>query len=89
MADWTTRSEATFDGQFKRIGHERQLRVSAAIDVLTASVDPTVLGKYKNHAGAFAYEIGRSDRPLYRLDRPRNEIVLLRVCDHKSVYGRG
>ena len=88
MADWTTRSEATFDSQFKRIGHERQWLVSEAIGVLTASVDPAVLGKYKKHAGAFAYKIGRSDRPLYRPDRPRNEMVLLRVCDHKSVYGR-
>lgn len=88
MADWTTRSEATFDSQFKHIGHVRQLRVSKAIDVLTASADPAILGKYKKHAAAFAYEIGRSDRLLYRLDRSRNEIVLLRVCDHKSVYGR-
>ena len=89
MADWIVRTDPVFDRQYKRIGQERRARVYKALEILKTSVDPAILGKYKKHAGAFAYEIGRSDRLLYRLDRSSNEIVLLRVCDHKSVYGRG
>ena len=45
------------------------------------------MGRYKNTIRAFAYEVGRSDRLIYRVDLGRREIVPARVCDHKSAYG--
>ena len=47
------------------------------------------MGVYKKSIRAFAYKISRSDRLIYRVDHGRRQIVLMRVCDHKSVYGRG
>ena len=46
------------------------------------------MGRYKKTVEAFAYEIGRSDRLIYRVETERLEIIMLRVCDHKSVYGK-
>lgn len=52
------------------------------------SDDPAVMGRYKKSTRAFAYEIGQSDRMIYRIERDHHRIVLTRVCDHKSVYGK-
>lgn len=45
------------------------------------------MGRYKKTVGAFAYEIGRSDRLIYRIELGSHELILVRVCDHKSTYG--
>ena len=38
--------------------------------------------------GVFAYDLGRKYRIICRVNWNREEIEFLRVCDHKSVYGK-
>ena len=59
-----------------------------AIDDLAPSDDPAALGTYKANLRVFSYGVGRAYRLLYLPVSPRDEIVPLRVCDHKYVYGK-
>ena len=86
MGEWKIVEKSLFTRQYKNIGHMRQARVDLAIKDLLASDDPTDMGRYKNTVEAFAYEIGRSDRLIYRVDNERLEIILMCVGDHKAVY---
>ena len=81
--------EPAFLRQYKKIGHVRQASVNQAIADLVASGNPAIFGKYKKSTKVLSYEIGRADRLIYSLDYSCDEIVLLRVGDHKTVYGRG
>ncbi len=36
----------------------------------------------------YAYEVGHGDRIIYTVDYERHTIVLVRVEDHKMVYGK-
>lgn len=64
-------------------------KVDSAVDELASLDNPEKRGAYKGNLRVFAYEMGRSYRIIYFADRDRREIVLSRVCDHKSVYGKG
>ncbi len=88
MTSWKIKKENTFKKQYKNIGHNRQSIADKAILELAASSNPANLGKYKQSNKVFAYELGKNDRLIYTLDYFHNEIILLRVCDHKSVYGK-
>lgn len=69
-------------------GGERQKRADYAISDLAHSENPAAKGQYKSSIRVFTYELGRGDRILYDIQYEDNIIVLLRVCDHKSVYGK-
>ncbi len=88
MTRWKIIRENTFKKQYKNIGHKRQADVDNAICELSSSVNPADIGRYKQHQKVFAYELGKNDRLIYTLDYFYNKIILLRVCDHKSVYGK-
>ena len=89
MDRWNVAKKSVFSRQYKNIGSLRQFRVDQAVEDLTASDQPMDMGVYKKSIRAFAYNVSKSDRLIYRVDHVRRQIVLMRVCDHKSVYGRG
>lgn len=89
MVEWKIVEKPRFARQYKNMGHVRQSRVDLAIGERLTSDNPASMGRYKKIIRAFAYEVGRSDRRIYRVDLERREIVLTRVCDHKSAYGAG
>jgi len=88
MTSWKIVGENAFKKQYKNMGHTRQTEVDKAIRELVSSENPANIGNYKQHQKIFAYELGKSDRLIYTLDYFHNEIILIRVCDHKSVYGK-
>ncbi len=88
MADWNTERTPTFRKQYKNIGHKRQHAVDVAVDVLGASENPADLGRYKQNKKLYAYKLSKGDRLLYKIDYNNHKVILYRVCDHKSVYGR-
>lgn len=47
-----------------------------------------MLGKYKQGMRVFAYEMGRKHRIIYSVNWSDGVVEFLRVCDHKSVYGK-
>lgn len=85
---WQIDRRPQFRRQYKLLGGERQKQVDNAILELAYSEDPTKKGEYKAGLRVFAYELGCGDRILYRINYQENTIILARVCDHKSVYGK-
>ena len=85
---WQVDKRPQFRKQYRLLGSERQKRVDAAILDLAYSENPAIKGEFKKILRVFAYELGRGDRIIYTIQYQDNTIVLLRVCDHKSVYGK-
>ncbi len=52
------------------------------------SENPARLGKYKQGKRVFAYDIGRKYRIIHNVNWSDNTIEFLRVCNHKSAYGK-
>ena len=88
MTDWDTKSTPTFRRQYKNMGHYRQRSVDIATNVLRASENPADLGRYKQDGNFYAYKLSKGDRLVYKINRKDHIILLFRVCDHKSVYGK-
>lgn len=55
---------------------------------IASSVNPAILGTYKSDMRVFAYELGRKYRVRYSIQYRGWIVDLLRVCDHKSAYGK-
>ncbi|MFZ1076325.1 MAG: hypothetical protein WAN47_02715 [Nitrosotalea sp.] len=85
---WQIDQRPQFNRQYKLLGRERQKRIDSAILDLAYSENPSTKGDFKKNMRVFAYELGRGDRIIYTIQYEDNTIVLLRVCDHKSVYGK-
>jgi len=82
MVVWIIVRDSKFVRQYKNMGGQRQTRVD-----LASSDNPENMGRYKKSMGARAYEIGKSDRLIYSVDRGSRQMTLERICDHKSVCG--
>lgn len=67
-------------------------KVDNAIRELSEIDRPDSVGIYKkgNLEGTWAYELGNSNRILYTINdlNGTKEIILLKVCSHKDVYGK-
>lgn len=67
-------------------------KISEGILALRHAERPELLGRYKKGdlAGTLSYNVTRSSRILYRVSRTERGclVTLLRVCDHKNVYGK-
>ena len=85
---WSALSRSRFLKQYKRLDSQTRFRADSAVLRLLDSPDPARLGKYKKHDAVFAYEIGQKYRLIYDVRYATSHIILLAVCDHKSVYGR-
>lgn len=55
---------------------------------LAYSENPSDLGDYKSNLRVWAFELNKDDRLIYTIDYREKIVHLLRVCDHKSVYGK-
>ncbi len=85
---WEFDRKSKFKKQFKLLGSVRQDRVKEALTQLGNSERPDSLGVYKQSMKVYAYEVGHGDRIIYTVDYERHTIVLVRVEDHKMVYGK-
>lgn len=67
-------------------------KVNDAIRELSETNRPDNVGicKKGNLKGILAYELGNSNRLLYTINNLNGtkEVVLLKVCSHKDVYGK-
>lgn len=66
-------------------------KVESAMRALEASSAPELLGRKKHGdlQDVYGFDLSRDSRLLYKVDRQRQSVnvVLLRVCSHKEVYG--
>lgn len=77
----------------KRKGPQSVLdQVQNGIRALRNAEDPERVGELKKGrmAGTYGYKVNWDSRILYQVERSKQgcTVVLLRVCSHKSVYGR-
>ncbi len=84
---WETKEETRFKKQYKHLDLRIKQRINQAITELAKSENPSELGVYKPDMRVFAYNVGKY-RILYNVKYSENKIEFLRVCDHKSVYGK-
>lgn len=88
LAGWTVVKKPEFRRGYKNLHPGMRPVVDRVVADLASSSSPEKLGTYKSNMRVFSYELGRAYRILYQPVGSRGEIVLLRVCDHKSVYGK-
>ena len=62
----------------------------SAVDLLSKSDDPAILGKrlHGGYANFYEYRLPGSYRPIYSVDRAARRVVLFKVGDHKELFGR-
>lgn len=84
--DFTT----TFDNGYASKDNDNQRLVDDALKMLSTSKQPQRLGDIKNtpDGRVLVYEIGDKYRLSYRIEYVSRIIQLIRVCDHKAVYGK-
>lgn len=85
---WRIDKRPTFLKQYGHLGQVRQQKVDSGLRELATTENPADLGEYKSAMKSFAYVLNKGDRIIFDIDYPNNTIILLRVCDHKSVYGK-
>jgi len=87
---WKFKATSTFDNGYSSKSVEDQHRVDEALLVLSESSFPNRLGEIKNtpDGRVCVYDISRSSRLSYDVSFLTQTIQLIRVCDHKTVYGK-
>ena len=88
MKCWIPDRRPIFIKQFGRLDSVIRRRAKNAILEILTSENPALLGKYKQGKRVFSYELGRKYRIIYNVNWADNTIEFLRVCDHKSTYGK-
>ena len=87
---WSFDITSTFDTGYASKDKKNQRRVDNALRTLGSSKQPQRLGDLKDTPDGhiLVYEIGRKYRLSYRVEYVSRTIQLIRVCDHKTVYGK-
>lgn len=92
MEDWTFEWSDTFKKLYKDKDNSIKPRVDEKLKELTVS-DPLKFGKRKKGLkysnNAYAVKVNKSNRIVYEplVCDGKKIIRLLKVCDHKTVYG--
>jgi len=84
---WDFYRRPKFLRQFERLDDRTKTRVSTALEELANSENPRSLGTYKPSMRVFAYDVGKY-RIIFGIRYSENLIDLMRVCGHKSAYGK-
>jgi mRNA-degrading endonuclease RelE of RelBE toxin-antitoxin system len=86
---WELDIASTFKRGYKLKDSTNKNRVDNIVTELTHSESPENFGvpKVTPDGPVLVLEIGRKYRLSYRVNRAQHKIDLVRVCDHKTVYG--
>ncbi len=87
MMMWNFYRRSEFLKQFRRLDLQTKKRINSALEELANSENPSDLGVYKPGMRVFAYKIGKY-RMIFSIRYSEKIIDLMRVCDHKSAYGK-
>lgn len=85
---WAFDIKSKFKKQYKLLGSVRQERVDNALLQLADAQRPESLGIYKLSMRVYAYELGHGDRIIFKVSYDKCTIELVRVGDHKMIYGK-
>jgi len=86
---WQFEYSTKFVKQYGKLDPDLKTKVDDIIEILEKSEDPRKLGVFKQGRlrGVYAYELGKKYRLLYNPRFNDMTIELIRVGDHKDVYG--
>lgn len=85
VSKWTVVRTSTFKRLYRAKTNEQKQKIKEIIESLTLLNNPLKLGTKKKNLNYWAVELSSSDRLAYYVDG--KELYLLKVCDHKDVYG--
>jgi len=86
---WSFERTDKFIKQSEKLDTITKKKLRDALKILAKSEKPSSLGDYKKSLGIFAYKLNQSVRLLYAINWNDEIIELIRVGDHKQVYGKG
>jgi Txe/YoeB family toxin of Txe-Axe toxin-antitoxin module len=84
---WELVRTDTFLSLYRSKNEGLKKKIKILIDRMAQSENPYEYGNKKRNLGFWAADISRSERLAFTLEG--NKLLLLKVCDHKDVYGRG
>lgn len=86
---WILKPTETFKRRYKRKRRGLRRKVDDALRFLVRNHDPKIFCrlKYGRLAGLYGYDLDDDNRILLKFIDENQEIQLLRVCDHRHVYG--
>ena len=86
MSKWTIVRTGTFKRLYRAKTDEQKQKTKEILESLTLSDNPLKLGTKKRNLNFWAVDLSYRDRLAYTVCG--KELYLLKVCDHKDVYGR-
>lgn len=80
-----------YNKQFRALPISAQKKLSSIMDIMIYYENPIELGIWKNtkYGPAYLTNLNDSYRLAYMVDVGTRTIKILRVGDHKAVYGKG
>ncbi|MHB1680148.1 MAG: type II toxin-antitoxin system RelE family toxin [bacterium] len=85
---WTIDWSNAFKKQYKKKNEFIRNKTDEILKKLAESVDPLSLGEKKKNLDFYAIDITYSDRIAYSINSESKTIRLVKVCSHKTVYGK-
>ena len=86
MPKWIIVPTNTFKRLYQTKTNEQKQKTKEILESLTLSDNPLKLGKKKKNLDFWAIDMSYGDRLAYTVYG--KELYLLKVCNHKDVYGR-
>jgi mRNA-degrading endonuclease RelE of RelBE toxin-antitoxin system len=87
---WDIEEPENFEKEFKRLGIEVRKAYFSRVSDLVASKDPRAFGilKITKYGPAYVVRLNDSFRLLYTVDFTNRLIQIVKIGDHKQVYGK-
>lgn len=87
---WDVEEPENFEKEFKRLGSDVKKAYLARVSDLVHSKDPRALGvlKVTKYGPAYVIRLNDSFRLVYTVDFPNHVILIVKIGDHKQVYGK-
>lgn len=83
---WEFERKLKFKRQYKKFNDKDT--VKKALLELAHSEKPETLGEYKIHLKVYGYRLDNNNRMLYNVRYSDRTIELIRLGNHKEVYGK-
>ena len=79
----------SFKKQYKKKEKTKQVAIKEKLKELATSKNPLSLGEKKKNLNFYALDLNYSDRIAYGIESSEPKVIkLIKVCSHKTVYGK-
>ena len=85
---WSFDTTDKYENEYAGLSSDLQKMVDDALANLSSAEYPQRLGQFKKSFRVFAYRVSDNCRIIYNVKYDNKIIELIRVGDHKAVYGK-